>query len=113
MVYNKISWKVFWIIIKYGNGALWKADKLVADNSEAQTGCPITYTYTVNSMKKLLQGFRINNIFIDHIFPYRIPDYVQHKYKKVWYFKIIPQRLFRKLEKKFGWHLCVTAKLNN
>ena len=46
---------------------------------------------------------------MDHIFPYRIADYVQYRYIKVWYFRWMPQRLFRALEKFAGWHLCLTA----
>ena len=54
-------------------------------------------------------GFRVTDIFVDHIFPWRIRDYVEYRYVKVWYFRWIPQALFRKLERKLGWHLCATA----
>jgi ubiquinone/menaquinone biosynthesis C-methylase UbiE len=46
---------------------------------------------------------------VDHIFPYRIADYVQYRYVRVWYFRWMPQRLFRALERFAGWHLCLTA----
>ncbi len=46
---------------------------------------------------------------MDHIFPYFIPEYVQYRYVKVWYFRWMPQRLFRALERFAGWHLCLTA----
>ena len=45
MVYNRWSWKVIWILARYGKGQFWKLDKLIADNSEAQNGCPVTYVY--------------------------------------------------------------------
>jgi hypothetical protein len=61
-----------------------KLQDLVAKNSEAQTGGPVTCTY---------------------IFPYRISDYVQYRYVKEWYFRGIRQPLFRALERRFGWHL--------
>jgi 2-polyprenyl-3-methyl-5-hydroxy-6-metoxy-1,4-benzoquinol methylase len=111
MVYNRLSWKAFWILIKYGKGAFWRLDKLIADNSEAQFGSPVTYTYTKESIKKLLPGFEITDMWVDHIFPYRITDYVQYRYRKVWYFRYLPQRLFRWMEKEWGWHLCVNAHL--
>lgn len=111
MVYNKLSWKVFWILLKYGKGAFWKIDELIAEYSEAQTGCPITYTYTKKSIRNLLKDLKIKNISIEHIFPYRISDYIQHKYVKVWYFKWMPEKWFKWLEKKIGWHMCVTATL--
>lgn len=113
MVYNKASWKVLWIILKYGMGRFWKADELIARYSEAQTGCPVTYSYTRNSVRGLLPGFSISETLIDHIFPYHIPSYVKHQYRKVWYFRILPDSLFRWFERRYGWHLCVEARLSD
>lgn len=110
MVYHRNSWKVLWIVLKEGRGAFWKLDELVARNSEAQTGCPVTYTYTPEDARKLLRGFRVEDMFVDHIFPYRIRDYVQYRYEKEWQFRILPRPVFRALERRFGWHLCVTAR---
>lgn len=111
MVYNRYSWKVLWILLVYGKGAFWKLNELIAKYSEAQTGSPVTYAYSKKSIRKLLRGFEITDIFIDHIFPYKIKDYVQYKYKKVWYFRYLPKPIFRWMERHFGWHLCVTAKV--
>jgi ubiquinone/menaquinone biosynthesis C-methylase UbiE len=111
MVYNKWSWKVFWILVKYGKGRFWDIDKYVAQNSEAQFGSPVTYTYSKQSVKKLLEGFNIEEIKIEHIFPYKIPEYKKHKYVFVWYFRCLPTWLFKWLEKRLGWHMCVKAKL--
>lgn len=111
MVYNRYSWKVLWILLKYGKGAFWRLDELVARYSEAQTGCPVTYSYSRESVKKLLDGFRVTNTMVDHIFPYAIPEYKRYEYKKVWYFRMIPAEVFRGFEKIAGWHLCVDATL--
>jgi ubiquinone/menaquinone biosynthesis C-methylase UbiE len=111
MVYHRFSWKVIWIILKYGQGAFWLTDKLIAKYSEAQTGCPVTYSYTKKSIEKLLKGMKIIDIQIEHIFPYSIPEYKKYQYNKVWYFRYLPQPFFNWLESKLGWHLCVTAKL--
>ncbi len=110
MVYHRHSWKVLQILLKYGRGRFWDLDRLVAEYSEAQTGCPITYTYRPRDIRTLLEGFTIREIRVDHIFPYRIPDYVQYRYVKEWYFSPIPERMFHWLERHFGWHLCVTAE---
>ncbi len=112
MVYNRYSWKVLWILLKYGKGAFWKLDEMVAKYSEAQTGCPVTYSYSNYSVKNLLQGFNVTNSIADHIFPYSILEYKRYEYKKEWYFEILPAPIFRLLEKIAGWHLCVTARLN-
>jgi hypothetical protein len=47
---------------------------------------------------------------VEHIFPYRIRDYVQHRYVKKFYFRWMPTSMFRALEKRAGWHLCLTAE---
>ncbi len=111
MVYNRNSYKTWWIILKYGKGQFWKKNQLIAKYSEAQIGSPVTYSYTKKSIHDFLKGFSINEMFFDHIFPYSIPEYKRYEYKKVWYFRIIPKPIFRWMEKTFGWHLCVTAKL--
>jgi ubiquinone/menaquinone biosynthesis C-methylase UbiE len=111
MVYNRRSWKVFWMILKYGRGDFRKAQELIAEHSEAQFGSPVTYAYTRTELVEMLarHGFRATDVFVDHIFPWRIPDYVEYRYVKVWYFRWIPERLFRRLERRLGWHLCATA----
>ena len=110
MVYHRNSWKVFWILMRYGKGAFWKSNELVARYSEAQTGCPVTYTYTKRSVDRLLNGFDIIKMETDHIFPYKISEYVRYRYKKEWYFRLLPTQVFRWMEQNWGWHLCVTAK---
>ncbi|MBN1397655.1 MAG: methyltransferase domain-containing protein [Bacteroidetes bacterium] len=113
MVYNKISYKVFWLLLTEAKGKFWKLNNTIAQYSEAQTGCPVTYVYTKRTVQNLLRDFKINEIFVDHIFPYKISDYINYHYVKVWYFRILPKKLFRLLEKKFGWHLCATITMKN
>ncbi len=110
MLYHRYSWKVLWILATEGRFGFWKLDELVARSSEAQTGCPVTYTYTRKTVEQLLGGFAIEDCFVGFIFPYRIPDYVEYRYVKNWYFRVLPPSAFRALERRFGWHLCVTAR---
>jgi SAM-dependent methyltransferase len=113
MVYHRYSWKVFWILLTYGKGRFWRLRELVARYSEAQEGCPVTLTFARRELVELLthHGFRVTEIWVGHIFPYRISDYLQYRYVKVWYFRWLSSALFRWLEKNFGWHLCVTAEV--
>ena len=112
MVYHRFSWKVFWILETYGRCQFWKLDGLIARYSEAQTGCPITYSYDRKDLRRLLgAGFKANDLFVEHIFPYRIQDYVQYRYVKEWYFRYLPKAVFRRLEQSLGWHLCATAQV--
>jgi ubiquinone/menaquinone biosynthesis C-methylase UbiE len=111
MVYHRRSWKVFAIVATYGRGAFWNLERVVARHSEAQEGCPVTYTYTRAQARRLIEaaGCQVRDLFVDHIFAWRIPDYVNYRYQKVWHFRIFPAPVFRRLERSFGWHLCVTA----
>jgi len=112
MVYHRRSWKVFWIVAREGRGRFWKTDELVAEHSEAKTGCPVTYSYTRAQGRELVEsnGFRVQEVCVDHVFPYRIPDYVEYRYVKEPYFRWMPDRLFREFEHRFGWHLLITAE---
>jgi 2-polyprenyl-3-methyl-5-hydroxy-6-metoxy-1,4-benzoquinol methylase len=112
MVYHRYAWKVFSIVMTYGKGQVWKLSEIVARHSEAQTGCPITYTYTRRSARELIErsGFRITEMLVDHIFPYRVAEYVHFRYVMALPFRWMPTPVMRQMEKRLGWHLCVTAK---
>ena len=71
-------------ILARNGGRVWKADELVAMHSEAQTGCPVTYTYTRRQARELVEasGFRVRRLWVDHIFPYRTADYIEYRYVK-------------------------------
>jgi 2-polyprenyl-3-methyl-5-hydroxy-6-metoxy-1,4-benzoquinol methylase len=112
MVYHRHSWKVAALVLQEANGAWWKLDEAVARQSEAQTGCPVTYSYSRRGLSDLLgrYGFAVEQMFVDHIFPYRVTDYVQYRYVKAFPFNILPEPATRALERRLGWHLCVTAR---
>jgi 2-polyprenyl-3-methyl-5-hydroxy-6-metoxy-1,4-benzoquinol methylase len=113
MVYNRRSYKVAWIILTEGKGAFWRERELTARHSEAQTGCPVTYAYSPAEGREWLEshGFAVDEVLVDHVFPYSIPEYKEYRYKKVWYFRVMPSGLFRAFERRLGWHLCMTARL--
>jgi ubiquinone/menaquinone biosynthesis C-methylase UbiE len=112
MVYHRRSWKVFWIVAAKGRGRFWQTDELVARHSEAQTGCPVTFSYTRREGRELVEeaGFRVRKVRVDHVFPYRLRDYVEYRYVKEPYFRLLPRRLFRAFERRFGWHLLIDAE---
>lgn len=111
MVYHRHSWKVAALVLSEVNGAWWRLDEAVAKQSEAQTGCPVTYSYSRRGFADLLShhGFAVGEMFVDHIFPYRVDDYVQYRYVKAFPFNVLPEPVVRALERRFGWHLCVTC----
>jgi 2-polyprenyl-3-methyl-5-hydroxy-6-metoxy-1,4-benzoquinol methylase len=112
MVYHRRSWKVAAIAVTQGRGRFWQTAELVARHSEAQTGCPVTYTYTRRGGREFVEraGFGGAEVSVDHVFPYRVRDYVQYHYVKEPYFRWMPEPLFRAFERRFGWHLLITAR---
>lgn len=112
MVYHRRSWKALTTVMREGKGRFWRLDELIARHSEAQTGCPVTYTYSRREGRTLLErhGFKVTGMWVDHIFPYRVRDYVQYRYRKVWYFGMMPPLLFHWSERRAGWHLCITGE---
>jgi len=80
------------------------------DQYEAQHNCPIVYTYTKEEIYELLRHFSNISIEQEHIFPYKIEDYKNNTYNYVEYFASMSPEIFSALEKKLGWHLCITCR---
>lgn len=97
MMYAEQSWKK--IMIDSG-----------LDQYEAQSNCPIAFTYTNEHIHSMLHQFRNIQIQQTHIFPYKITEYKQYKYVKEDWFHHMPENMFRALEQKLGWHLCITCQ---
>ncbi len=100
MLYAKNSWKNFMIEAGY-------------DQPEAQYGCPIANTYDEDDVKRLLRGFKILSIEQDHIFPYRVEAYKKGLFIKQPWFESMPDEIFNVLKKNLGWHLLITAQLED
>lgn len=92
----------------------WKKHMIDAgiDQYEAQSNCPIAYTYDEKDVESLLSGLNIIDIQQDHIFPYKVSQYVKYKYEKEPWFDAMPETVFRALERRLGWHLMIRARLN-
>jgi SAM-dependent methyltransferase len=113
MLYHRKSTKVARILMRHLPDLIFRrktVDQIVAMESEAQSGCPITYTYTAKAARELLVscGFSVESITVDHIFPYRVKDYIQYRYRRAFPWNI---RWFHHwLEKRLGWHLLIVAR---
>jgi ubiquinone/menaquinone biosynthesis C-methylase UbiE len=99
MLYAKNSWKS--VMIEGG-----------FDQPEAQSGCPIAFTYTADEVRDLLRqnSFEVVKTSQDHIFPYIVEKYVRYEYEPHPWFKAMPEDMFRHLERAMGWHLLVVAR---
>lgn len=98
MLYAKNSWKNAMISVGL-------------DQPEAQSGCPVAYTYEQREVEELLEGFEVFEYGQDHIFPYVIEKYLRYEYELQPWFRSMPLEMFRALEKAFGWHSLVKARL--
>lgn len=98
MLYAKNSWKTFMIEAGF-------------DQPEAQSECPIAYTFSHDEIKELLKDYRILSIEQEHIFPYVIEKYKNYEYVKQPWFESMSPEMFRVLEKRLGWHTLIVAKI--
>lgn len=99
MVYAQDSWKNAMI-----NSGL--------DQPEAQSGCPIANVYSKKQLAKILEnaGFEVLSIRQDHIFPYKVKEYLNYEYIYEDWFAAMPSQMFKALEAQLGWHLLVEAR---
>lgn len=91
----------------------WKAILVAAglDQPEAQSGCPIAFTYTEDEVRGLLAGFEILDMHQDHIFPYVIDKYIKYEYEWQPWFQAMPREMFHALERALGWHMLIRCRL--
>lgn len=111
MLYSKVSYKLFWIMKEEGIWDMGRLDELIARNSEAQTGCPVTYTYTFNEARALLAGFEILEMRKSHIFTWDVTAYKKYEYVKDPAWAGVSDGQLAELEKELGWHLLIRARL--
>jgi SAM-dependent methyltransferase len=109
MVYARISYKLFWIMKGEGVWDMSRIDELVARNSEAQTGCPVTYTYTDQTVRTLLAGFTVHDVRKAHIFTWDVDAYRRYEYVKAPEWTHVSDAELAHLERELGWHLLVRA----
>jgi SAM-dependent methyltransferase len=111
MVYSRASYKTFWIMHEENVWDMAKLDALIAKNSEAQTGCPVTHSYTFEGARRLLAGFDVLEMKKAHIFTWDIDSYKQYKFKKDAAWAGVSDSELQELEAELGWHLLVRARL--
>jgi ubiquinone/menaquinone biosynthesis C-methylase UbiE len=111
MVYARVSYKLFWIMKEENIWDMSRIDDLIARNSEAQTGCPVTYTYSDATARELLAGLRAFDIRKAHIFTWDLDAYRQYEYRKAPEWADVSEAELAALEQELGWHLLIRASL--
>jgi SAM-dependent methyltransferase len=89
MVYAVNSWKKIMI-----HGKL--------DQYEAQSNCPVAFTYTNEQVYEMFKKFRNISINQEHIFPYKILEYKKYEYKKEDWFESMPTEMFNFFSNKLN-----------
>jgi len=78
---------------------------------ESQKGCPVFYRININDLNFLIKNkFKIISMEQDFIFPYKLKEYKNNRYVKIDYFKKMPKKIFRALERNIGEHLLLKLK---
>jgi ubiquinone/menaquinone biosynthesis C-methylase UbiE len=98
MLYAKNSWKDIMIDAGF-------------DQPEAQCGCPIATTYTVEMVHTLYKDlFEVVSLSQAHIFPYVVEKYVTYEYELQPWFRAMPAEMFAALEQRLGWHMLIVGR---
>jgi ubiquinone/menaquinone biosynthesis C-methylase UbiE len=110
MLYSKVSYKLFWAMHTQDRWDLSKMNDTIREFAEAQTGCPVAYTYTFDEIRELLSPwYEVYDIQKDHIFKWDVEKYIKHEYEIDEAWKNVSDCDFRALEKELGWHSLVKA----
>lgn len=112
MFYSRISWKGLSFYLKYGWKFNFNYKNTIKYFAEAQLDSPIAEVYSPKDLKNMFKDFEIIKIEKNHIFPYKIKDYINGKLNKTLIFKLMPRLIFDWLKSKLGWHYLITLKYN-
>jgi 2-polyprenyl-3-methyl-5-hydroxy-6-metoxy-1,4-benzoquinol methylase len=110
MFYSKFSWKAIEFFIVHSWKFWFNYKKTIQYFAEAQLDCPIAEVYSLKELKNLFKEFDIIEIKKDYIFPYVIENYIKGEMKRKLIFRIMPNFVFRYMERKLGWHYLITLK---
>ena len=110
MLYSKISYKLFWAMHENDRWDFSLMDETIREFAEAQTGCPVAYTYTFDQVRELLAPwYEVADISKDHIFTWNVDKYIQHQYEIDDAWKNASPENLRALKSELGWHTLVKA----
>lgn len=111
MLYSKFSYKLFWAMHVNNAWKLGTMEDTIREYAEAQTGCPVAYTYTFEDVRRLLEPYyNVEDMRKDHVFKWNIEKYIKHEYEVDDAFKAMTPENFKALEEELGWHTLVKAK---
>jgi SAM-dependent methyltransferase len=111
MLYSKISYKLFWAMHENNRWDLGNMNDTIREFAEAQSGCPVAYTYTFDEIRELLNPwYKIEDIRKAHIFKWNVDKYKEHVYELDSAWENVTNENLKALEEELGWHTLVKAK---
>ena len=113
MVFSKISYKLFCIMIENNIKDVLKGIKYMCNQTEKQ--CPIIHIYDFDEIKYNLldERFTIINMWKEHIFTFDIEKLENNIYIKDDYWINMTDMEIENMAKELGLHTMVICKLNN
>lgn len=113
MVYARASSKVFWAMREEQVKDMGRIDETIAKRSEAEYGCPVTYTYTYAGARRLLcaGGFQATRLWKDHIFVWDVEHYRRGEWVKDAEWAALTDEEIQELADEVGWHLLIEGKV--
>jgi len=110
MLYSKISYKLMWAMHEQNRWKVSEADDVIREYAEAQSGCPVAFTYTFEEVKQLLSPwYEVNTIEKDHIFRWDVEKYIKKEYELDDTWKGVSDDVVKAWEKELGWHTLIKA----
>jgi len=111
MLYSRFSFKTLDLLAKAGPWNFADMDRTIQKHSEAQTNCPKTHTYTLRGAEELVsEHFTVMDIWKDHVFPYKIPQYLNNEFVLEDHFETLGAQEYKDLCAELGWHTLVKAR---
>lgn len=113
MLYNRFSLKLIETMKRANIWDFSKIDRLITIQAEAKHFCPVVYTYTPNTARKLFDntGLEVTSVVKDHIFKYDYQTFEDTGEMVVHTrFAEMDDDDFEEMQKELGWHLLIKAK---
>lgn len=111
MFYSKYSFKGIDFYLRQGWRFGFNYKKTIRHFAEAQLGCPVAEVYSRSELLAMFDKYEVVRLVKDHIFPYKIGDYIQGRLRKRAIFSLMPSSIYRWLCGVLGWHYLIELKI--
>lgn len=111
MFYSKYSFKGLDFFLRHGWRFGFDYKNTIRHFAEAQLGCPIAEVYSRSELLAMFDKYEVVRLDKDHIFPYKVEDYIKGKLEKRLIFRVMPTFVYTWLCSVLGWHYLIELKI--